>query len=632
MRNLILTLAALTVILGAMLAMSRKPPAPVPDFYYINGTEPETVDPHTATGVPEWRIMLGLFEGLTAHDTRTLEVVPGLAESWEVSADGMTYTFHLRDATWSDGTPITGADFVWSVERAIRPSTAAEYSYMLYELPNAELYNTGRLKLFTAGLVCRTPDNPQDCLTLPGTIKDGVTSGPLAVTIVDEFPKYSDDEKDQGKRPARVKIVAQGGVEYWVQPEQLIGPEAGEEAIKVFRHLFGVSAPDPKTVVMKLEHPVPYLLDLLTHHSWWPVPRHAIEKYGHEKWTMPENIVTSGAYTLERWDLNQMLVVRKNPRYYGAATVALERVGYLPIDNRNTAFNIFATGKGNMWSEWYPPPIVDQVRAQPFYHETSQLGVYYYRVNTTRKPFNDPRVRRALMLAIDRDYLVKYVMRGGEPKATQFVPPGIPGYEGAPCPDFNPDEARKLLAAAGYPGGKGFPPFEIQFNRDDVHQKMAESVQNMWKEELGIDVRLLAQEWKVYLSTQNELDYDVGRAAWTGDYVDPNTFLSLFITGGGNNKTGWGNRDYDRLLKEANMMTDPVARAAKLRRVEEILLDELPILPIYHYVNHDLFHGDKWGGIHGNLIHEINPKNIRPLKPGESDPYLLAPARSESHH
>jgi oligopeptide transport system substrate-binding protein len=231
-------------------------------------------------------------------------------------------------------------------------------------------------------------------------------------------------------------------------------------------------------------------------------------------------------------------------------------------------------------------------------------------------------VRRALALAIDRDYITEYVTKGGEIPATGYTPPGLPGYEAPQMLRYDPAEARKLLAQAGYPDGKGFPPFEILFNRDDNHTKIAESVQSMWKNNLGVTVTLHPEEWKVYLSDRRVLKFDVARAAWIGDYVDPNTFLSNFLSGSGNNQTGWKNPRYDNLLKEANRMLDPVARAAKLREAETLLLTEMPMIPIYYYVNYDMYDDQRWMGIHGNALGEYKPQEIRARKPGEApDPY-----------
>ena len=627
MRNLILTLSALTLILCVMLAMTHKPPAPPADFTFMNGTEPETVDPHKATGVPEWHIMIAMFQGLTAHDTRTLKVIPGMAKSWEISPDGMTYTFHLRDANWSDGKPFTSDDVLYSIERVLRPETASEYSYMVWELPNAEAYTSGKLK-FLPFMTKVFQDSGLTSIKLnaPGMMKEGEAAAPAPIVIQKFFPELSDEDVKSGKVATSALISGLSGDEWgWVKLTDLKGPEAGPEYIEKFRHLFGVSAPDQHTVLIQLKHPVPYLLDVMTHHSWWPVPRQAIEKWGDDKWILPEHIVVDGAYILDHWELGQGVTIKKNPMYYDAASVTLERVAYLPTDNRNTAFNIFATSKGNFWTEWFPSPIVEQVKAQPFFHRSPKLGTYDYRLNTTKAPFNNVKVRRALGLAIDRAYLTDFVTKGGEIPAEGYVTPGLPGYDGAKLMRYDPEAAKKMLAEAGYPDGQGFPPFEILFNRDDTHTKIAESIQSMWKKTLGVTVNLHPQEWKTYLGDRRMLNFDVARAAWIGDYVDPNTFLSNFLSNSGNNQTGWKNEKYDTLLRDANRMTDIPARALKLKEAETLLLTEQPMIPIYYYVNYDLYDDQRWIGIHGNLLGEYKPQELRERRPGEAaDPYRVA--------
>ena len=601
MRNLLRSLFALTLIFGVMLAMGYKPPAPPADYIFMNGVEPETMDPHKATGVPEGRIMIAMFEGLTAHDTRTLKVIPGLAKSWDTSPDGMTYTFHLRDADWSDGLPFTSADVLYSIERILRPETASDNSEKLWDLPNAEDYTSGRLRWSAA-------------LSQP-------------VRITDSDPQLSDEDIKAGKKPVRVKLASLDGAELgWAAPDALKGPENGPEYIDKFRRLFGVSTPDEHTVIIHLKHPVPYLLDLLTNRPWWPVPHQAIEKWGNEQWILPEHIVVIGAYTLESWELGQGVTLKKNPKYYNAARVTLNRVTYLPIDNRNTALNIFATSQGNMWSEMFPSSIIEQVKVQPFFHRCPKLAIYEYRLNTTKPPFNNAKVRRALGLAIDRAYITDFVTRGGEIPAEGYVPPGIPGYEGAKLMRYDPEAARKLLVEAGYPGGVGLPPFEILFNRDDTHTKIAESIQNMWKKTLNITVNLHPQEWKVYLGARRTLNYDVVRGGWTGEYVDPDAFLANFVSNSGNNQTGWKNSRYDTLMKEANRMTDSRARFLKLRDAETLLLTEQPVIPIYYYVNYSLYDDTRWVGFYGNLTGEYKPQEIHERRTAPKVNAMAAPA------
>ena len=211
------------------------------------------------------------------------------------------------------------------------------------------------------------------------------------------------------------------------------------------------------------------------------------------------------------------------------------------------------------------------------------LGAYFYRINTTRPQFRDKRVRQALAMAIDRKSIVENVTRGGQLPAYYFTPPDTVGYTSRSAIRYDPEGARKLLAQAGYPGGKGFPPFDILYNTSESHKSVAEAIQQMWKRELGIDARLLNQEWKVYLDTEKRKDYDVSRAGWIGDYADPSTFLETFLAESGNNRTGWANAEYDRLLKEASRLGDRQTRYELFQKAEAIFLDEMPVIPIYHY-------------------------------------------------
>ena len=212
------------------------------------------------------------------------------------------------------------------------------------------------------------------------------------------------------------------------------------------------------------------------------------------------------------------------------------------------------------------------------------MGTYFYRFNTTREPFDDVRVRQALAYAIDRQLLVDKVTGRGEQPAYSFTPPGSSGFMPQTSLPFDPQRAQRLLAEAGYPSGKGFPVVELMYNTDEGHRKIALAVQQMWKQHLGVRVELLNQEWKVYLSRENALDYWISRAGWIGDYLDPNTFLDIMVGGRGNNRTGWSHSEYEREVDKARRTQDQTRRFAHFQRAEEILMEQLPIAPIYTYV------------------------------------------------
>lgn len=472
-----------------------------------NGSEPETLDLHLATGQPEHHIYSSLFEGLVAPSPENPDANgPGAAASWEHSPDFVTWTFHLQPAgKWSDGRPVTAADFVYSYQRMLTPALAADYASMLYPLANAEEFNKG------------------------------------------EFTDFS----------------------------------------KV-----GVRALDDHTLQLTLKGPTPYLPSMLKHYSWFPVPRQAIERFGKmadrdTKWTRPGNLVGNGPFRLKEWRFTHSITVDRNPHYWDAAAVKLNEIAFIPIPNAGTEDRAFNDGQLHV-TQTVPLDKVPVYRTSrpDEYHEDPLLSVYFYRCNVTRPPFSDRRVRRALALAIDRESLIKNVLRAGQKPALGFTPPGCgEGYATPMVLRFDPDEARRLLAEAGFPDGRGFPKFEILINTMEAHRIIAEAIMAMWKQHLDLPVTVLNQDWGVYLKSQRELDYSVCRAGWVGDYLDPFTFLSIWRTGDGNNNTGWSSPRYDELMTKSSLEGDPARRMAMLREAEELLLDAAPVLPIYWYVH-----------------------------------------------
>jgi oligopeptide transport system substrate-binding protein len=501
MRVPALLLVLLSVL--AFSACSRSTPAQTAKILnYGNGAEPQDLDPHVVTGVSENNIITALFEGLVSFDPSGTGVTPGVAETWETSGDGLTWTFHLRStARWSNGEPVTSRDFLRSYQRMLTPSLAAEYAGKLYHVVGAEEFNTGKLA---------------------------------------DFSKT------------------------------------------------GFAAPDEHTLVLHLKHPVPYLLELLKHYSWYPVHLPTIEKFGPadrkgSAWTRPGNLVGNGPFRLESWLPNQKITVARSPTYWNAAAVKLDGIAFHAIDNLETEERMFRSGQlditntvpGNHIAE-YRQKTPELIRIDPYY------GTYFYRLNTTRPPLNDARVRRALALAIDRESIIRSITRAGQAPALN-VTPTYAGF--TPDDSIKPDvaEARRLLAEAGFPEGRGFRPLELLYNTSDAHKQIAEAVQQMWRIQLGINITLRNEEWKVYLDSNHTMNYDVSRASWIGDYPDPETFLDLWLTGGGNNDTGYANPDYDRLLATALESPDAAGRTAVYRRLENILVRDMPVIPIYFY-------------------------------------------------
>lgn len=371
--------------------------------------------------------------------------------------------------------------------------------------------------------------------------------------------------------------------------------------IKDFSKL-GVKALDQKTLEITLENPVPFFLGLLYHHSMLPVHRPTIEKFG-QRWTRPENIVSNGAFILTNWEINKAITIKKSPNYWDKDKVKLEQANFYPVEKEDTEEKMFRANELHVTNQVPLEKIPTwQKDKSGVYLQHPYLGTYFYRINTKRPPLDKKEVRQALALAIDREKIVKLVTRGGQLPGTTFTPPGIGGYH--PTPRLPKDgggiaKAKELLAKAGYPDGKGFPEIDLLYNTSDSHKKIAEVIQQMWKQNLGINIKLFNQEWKVYLDNERTFNYSISRAGWVADYNDPNNFLDMFITGGGNNKTGWSNPKYDQAIDQAAAVAPvqfknvkDLKKQARLlhkkrfeffQQAEDILLDELPVIPIYIY-------------------------------------------------
>lgn len=489
------------------------------DLVFLNGAEPETLDPALITGQPEGRIANALFEGLTSFDPSG-KPIPGVAERWDISPDRRVYTFHLRsDARWSNGDPVTAHDFLRSWQRVLAPETGSEYASQLYHVRNGRAYNEGRLRDFAQ---------------------------------------------------VGLRVIA------------------------------------PLTLEVTLENPTPYFLDLCAFTTLLPVHAATVERHP-DDWTKPAYIVGNGAYTLAQWRVNDRIHLLRNPHYWNRAHVAMASIDILPISKANTAFNVYASGQADLVMDkgLVPNQLLDELKKRPDFHAAPFLGTYFLRFNCTRPPFNDARVRRALALVIDKQLLVNKITRAGEKPAFSFTPPGTAGYEPPPGLSHDPAQARRLLAEAGFPNGLGFPRISYLYSEGELNEGLAVEIQAMVRRELGIQIDLQRQEWKVYLRSMSSLDYDLCRATWVGDYNDPNTFLGCFVTGDGNNRTGWSNPAYDHLLSDAAREADPARRMALFADAERLLISrDAPICPLYYYVGIQFYNGTRLGGIEANLLDE----------------------------
>ena len=350
-----------------------------------------------------------------------------------------------------------------------------------------------------------------------------------------------------------------------------------------------VKALDDYTLKIDLIGPIPYFLSMLKHYSWYPVNPRVIDAHGginnrDASWTQVENFVGNGPFKLKYWKTNNYIEVEKSETYWDYENVKPNGIRFFPIERQSTEEAAFRAGQIHYC---YQIPL-DRIpyyrqHAPELIHFDDYLGSYFYRFNVTRPPLDNPLVRKALTLAIDRKKIVENITRGNEIPASGYVYASMNGYQSPGNIHFDPEKARQLLADAGYPNGKDFPKVEILINTQEAHKIVAEAIQAMWKEHLNVEVGLINQEWKVYLDSQYNLKYDISRSGWIGDYMDPITFLQIFASDSGNNQTGWGNERYDELVRLVNTTGDQEKRLEMMQEMENILLDELPIAPIYWY-------------------------------------------------
>lgn len=386
----------------------------------------------------------------------------------------------------------------------------------------------------------------------------------------------------------------------------------------------GARAEDDFTLVCTLEFPAPYFPDVVKHTSWLPVHQATVEKFGSmtepfTAWQKPGNHVSNGPYELTDWRVGAYVKVRPNSHYWDRENVQNNGINFYPIDNVYTEERAF---RDDLLHYTYSVPsnMIDWYKENrpDFLHIETYAGVYFFRCNVKKTPTDNPDFRRALAYSIDQEVVVKYVTRGGQIPAYGFTPPSEGGYQPPDVIHFDPEKAREFLRKAGYADGAEVPPFTLMINTSEQHKAIAEAVQDMWKKHLGLtSVNIENQEWKVFQQTVQDIKYDVSRAGWIGDYVDPSTFLGMWKTGDSNNETHWSNPEYDRLLIEAAQTSETKARYAKLREAETVLLDELPVLPVYWYTRVYLLHPDvqNWNP----LLLDNHPYKWISLKPAAGE-------------
>jgi oligopeptide transport system substrate-binding protein len=488
-----------------------------------NSADPESLDPHKTSTVYEANILRDLFMGLMVQDAKA-QVQPGAAESYSVSADGKTYSFKLRQgALWSDGSPVTADDFVYSWRRLVDPATAAEYAYMLAPVVNAEDITAGKKK-----------------------------------------------------------------------PDEL-----------------GVKAVDAGTFEVTLNAPTPYFLEMLTHQATYPVNKASIDKLGAD-FIKPGNLVSNGAYVLTEFVPNDHIKAVKNDKFYDAANVKIDVVNFIPTEDRSTAMKRFEAGELDSNDDLPTEQLADirakfgdQVRIGPY------LGTYYYAFKTDKAPWDNVKLRHAVSMAIDRDYLAEKVWQNTMIPAYSFVPPGITGYE-TRATDYaetsqldREDEAKKVLAELGYGPDKPLK-MEIRFNTSENHKNTAVAIQEQLKP-LGIEVSLVNTDTKTHYGLlEQKGDFDIARAGWIADYKDPENFLALCKTGTGNNYAVYTNKAYDDLMAGAAAAATPEERMKLLSDAEAIgVARDLCVVPLLYYSYHTLV-SNKLKGWEDNVM-DVHP-------------------------
>lgn len=550
---------------------------------YISGAEPESLDPQMTTGQPDARIAIALFEGLVEYHPKTMDPIPGIAESWKPNGNGSEYTFFLRrDAKFSNGDPITARDFVYTVRRGLRKELASRVSVFAWDIKYAEAFNTG-------GAFVRDRQTGRFLLASEA-VPPAEGAQPQVVSGEDAAPDTEFHRRIH--EPERLVVPgdeADRAKAFKADPK-LAALVEGKELVPVKPEDVGVEAVDDYTLRFTLRQPAPYFMGLVQHQFFRVLHEKTVEKF-ERNWTKPGNMVCSGSHMLAEHTPYNRIVVVKNPNYWDAAHVRLEKITFYPLEEQTTMMNLYKAGDVDATYNHSVPAswLKAGVRYVKDYMDAPENGSVYWTYNVKVPPVDDKRVRRALAMAIDRDALEKFRVVS---KANEvFVPKGI--LNGYPSPEglkFDVEAAKKLLAEAGYKDASGkFDPakfpvdkLDITYNTSESNRQVAEFVQAQWKQNLGITIPLHAVETKTFFPMRARLEYKgiAGGAGWSGDYMDPNTYLSLFTVAGGDNNTGWSDPKFTEMVNAANREPDQAKRYAMLSKAEAYLLDAAPIIPL----------------------------------------------------
>ena len=565
-------------------------------FRYVTGDEPASLDPAISNGQPEARIYMALYEGLVEYNPKTLEPDPALAERWHINNDSSEFTFHLRTTgRWSNGDPIDANDFVYSFRRALDKKTASRNAYLASHLKYAEAFNQG-------GVFVRDPQTGQ--FLIAKDFDENAPAEPLSGSPIDpaksEYlpdPNETTPDPDtafhhQMHTPLRLTLP---GDEKSRKKQLEANPKlkaavAGKEFVPVNGEDIGVEAVDKYIVRIYLKQPGPFFLGLLAHQLFRLVPRNVVEQWG-EQWTQPEHIVTCGPFKLKEWVPYDKLILKRDPMYWDAKTVQLDELHFYPILDNATAMNLYKVGELDaVFNHAVPTPWLHIIKDKKDYMDRAEAANDYLIINTTKPPLDNPKVRKAFNLSIDKVAYANW--RRIVKPLTAFTPEGM--FAGYPQPKgepFNPAEARRLLGEAGFPvvqnsdGSFSCPKFPVDqvefiYNSQAANKSVAEWMQAQWKQNLGITVALRNMEWKTFLDQRTKLEYKgFARGAFGADYMDPYTFLSLFYTDG-DSGTGWQDPKYIAMLDEANRTLDHKKRYELLAKAEAYMLENQPVIPL----------------------------------------------------
>lgn len=724
----------LVALLGVMVVSDK--PTPKADFTFINRGDVTTLDFQKMSWMQDLRIARVIAEGLVRHDTFTWDyhITPGVAKSWDISPDQLTYTFHLRDdAKWSNGAPVTANDFVYSWRRALLPDTVSDYTGLFQIIVGAEdffVWRSRALRAFRAnpaGAIdsfVKRPNvtydkdptiTPKEAPDAASAIADGIwmyaeeralVTDPAQIrtlhvfrekldTLVAEHELVTKDGPSvdaPGRTASRIERDLHTTL---VESAELLAPlrtaiEAHpitatalwEWTLRQFDTMVQLHATDDHTLTFTLREPTPYFLDLCAFAVFYPVYPPLVERYesvvestgglkSESGWTKPPYLITNGPMKLTTWRFKRDMFFERNEHYWNRDLLNVDTMKIVSVDDGNAQVLAFETGAVDWVSDVGPTYKADMLaRKMQFYkenqaqydslkadgydqfeidrrlphddrkniHAIPAFGTYWYNFNCLPKlpdgrtnPFFDPRVRRAFAMCIDKREITERVNRIGQPVARTIIPPNsIGGYttpKGLKCVSdaATPDEkqaiiaeAKALLADAGYPDPSKFPTVEILFNKDGGHGIVAEAVQRHWIENLGVPVILQLKEIKIFRDDLKKANYMVSRAGWYGDYGDPTTFLDLSRSTDGNNDRKYNNPHYDDLLDQARKETDAAKRMAILEECERILMeDDLPIVPLFHYITLYMFDAERVSGLNPHPRTEQNVYLIDMLDDGK---------------